>query len=152
MWREDVRKWQDHLGPLQQTFYEIPLLPVVINNEIQDVMDSADAIPKIEAALTAINALAVGEKIRLVALGTGYSHFLYEAITYLLKEWKEPNGRHRAFDGKHLQFITSGDTEKRCLSDFCQWLCISGACRSVEFRNTMKYNPFGYCSSEYPRI
>ena len=62
------------------------IMPVVINSQLFDVMDSSDAIPKIETALRTVNHLPVGEKIRLVCLGTGHSYFLYEAIAYLLSQ------------------------------------------------------------------
>jgi len=149
MWNEDVKKWKSHFGPNQE-FYEIPLMPVIINNQVFDVMDSSDAIPKIETALRAVNQLPVGEKIRLVCLGTGHSHFLYEAIAYLLNQWRDPTGNLRPNDGKHVQFITSGDTKDTDMSNFCQWLCISGKCHVIEFYNTMLYHPFGYYSSDYP--
>jgi len=149
MWQEDIEKWKQHLGTPQQAFYEIPLIPVMINGEILDMMDSTDAIPKIETALKAINNMPVNETIRLICLGTGHCSFLYEAITYLLREWKEPNGNLRSFTAKQMQFITSGDTKDRDMSNFCQWLVISGACHLIEFYNTMTYHPFGCCSSEY---
>jgi len=149
MWRQDVEKWKDHFGA-DQAYCEIPLLPLTINNRTLDALESSDAIPKIETALQSINVLLPSEMVRLVCLGTGHSHFLFEAIAYLLKEWREPSGSLRPTESKQLQLVTSGDTKERDMSNFCQWLCISGACSVVEFYNTMTYHPFGYCSSDYP--
>jgi len=132
----------NHLG--SGPYFEIPLLPL---SEAHNLLDSTDAIPKIENALQVINMLPNGELIRVVNLGTGYSHFLYEAITYLLKEWKDSDGAPRT--AKYMQFITSGDTAENSLANFCQWLCVSGLCENIEFYNTRKYHPFGYCSAEY---
>jgi len=149
MWRQDVEMWKDHFGA-DQAYYDIPLLPLVINNRSVDAMNSTDGIPKIEAALQAINNLIPNEMVRLVCLGTGHAHFLFDAIAYLLKEWKDPSGSLRSTESKQIQLVTSGDTKERDMSNFCQWLCISGACSVVEFYNTMTYHPFGYCSSDYP--
>jgi len=145
MWQADVQKWKDHLV-LQKRHYEIPLMPLVINDQVLDIMDSSDAIPKIGAALEALNTVPVGEKIRLICLGTAHCHFLFQAIAHLLKEWKEPRGNLRPLRNKHVQFITSGDTRDRNMDHFCPWLCISGACHSIEFYNTIMYHRFGYCS------
>jgi hypothetical protein len=144
MWKIDVQKWQAQLG--NQSYYYIGLLPLP---ESPDQLNTSDAIPKIERALDDINQLTPGAKLRVIVLGTGHAGFLYEALTFLLREWKEPNGSLRK--GKYMQFITSGDTKDRNISDFCQWLCISGVCENIEFYNTMKYHPFGYCSSEYSK-
>lgn len=143
MWHEDVQKWKNHFGQ-NQPYYEIPLLPIPQHAE---VLDSSDAILKIEQALKDMNELPPDVKIRVVCLGTGYSNFLYDALTYLLKEWKNPDGTLRK--AKHMQFVTSGDTSRRDLSNFCQWLCISDTCQTVEFYNTHVYHPFGFCSAEY---
>jgi len=148
MWRQDIEKWTNHFGP-DQEYYEIPLLPLVINNKVVDVMDSTDAIPKIETALQAIDRLPVNEMVRLVCLGTGHCHFLFTAIAHLLREWRDPSGSLRPLESKQMQFVTSGDTKERDMSNFCQWLCISGVCNVVEFYNTMTYHPFGYCSADY---
>jgi len=150
MWRVDVDKWKDHFGA-DLVYYEIPLLPLVINNRALDALESSDAIDKIETALHAINVLPPNEMVRLVCLGTGHAHFLFEAIAYLLKEWREPSGSPRSTESKQMQLVTSGDTKERDLSNFCQWLCISGACSFVEFYNTMTYHPFGFCSADYPK-
>lgn len=146
LWKDDIYKWSAYfqdLGLNQPTF-EIKLLPL---RESTNIMDSADAISKIEEMLDLANQLPAGEMIRIVHLGTSYSNFLYEAISYLLKEWKEPGGALRV--KKQLQFITSGDTKNRDLCDFCHWLCISGVCQYVAFYNTTLYHPFGYCDSQY---
>lgn len=147
MWKIDVDKWKTHFetGKVTQIYGEMKLLPLPENSSI---LDSADAILKIHSVLPTINALPVREGIRVICLGTGYSSFLYDAISYLFKEWKEPDGiTKRGY--KHMEFITSGDTENRDLSDFCQWLCISDTCQSVAFYNTMMYHPFGYASAQY---
>jgi hypothetical protein len=148
MWRQDVEKWKNHFGP-DLEYTEIPLLSLVINGKVLDAIDSTDAIPKIETALQAINQLPGTEMVRLVCLGTGHCHFLFQAIAYLLKEWRDPLGSLRSLESKQIQFVTSGDTEERDMSNFCQWLCISSACNVVEFHNTMTYHPFGYCSADY---
>jgi hypothetical protein len=110
-------------------------------------LDSTDAIPKINQLLELANQLPAGQMLRIICLGTGYSGFLYEAITYLLQEWTEPGGALRG--NKLLQFITSGDTENRDLCDFCQWLCISGVCQYVTYYNTKQYHPFGFAKAQY---
>lgn len=142
MWAEDVKLWMRHYG--NQLYSLIPILP---NNEVPDAINSRDAIAKVENELQNIRQLPVGEKLRIILLGTGHSGFVYDAITYLLREWSEPNGMPRK--GKYIQFVTSGDTKDRDMSNFCQWLCISGVCENIEFYNTMQYHPFGYCRAEY---
>jgi len=141
MWDADVQKWMSKLGT--QRYYYIILQPW----GERDAMDSTDAIPKMEQALLDINTLPAGEKIRVIVLGTGHAGFLFDALSYLLREWKNSTGTART--GKYLQFITAGDTEKRSWCHFCQWLCISEVCETVEFYNTMSYHPFGFCSAEY---
>lgn len=144
MWKYDCEHWMQHFG--NQRYSYIQILPL----EGRDAINDRDAIPKIEQALSDINQLPAGEKIRVIVMGTGHSAFLNDALTYLLREWKEPNnGLPRK--GKYMQFITSGDTKDRDMSDFCQWLCVSGACENIEFYNTMHYHPFGYCSAEFSK-
>lgn len=156
MWQEDVRNWKEHLG--DHPYYSIDLQPVSEPHDdpnsiggstlrMVDRLDSKKGIPKIESALQAMNALPAGERIRVIILGTGYSQFSYDSITYMLREWKDPSGTART--GKHMQFITSGDTKKRDMNHFCQWLCITGICQSIEFYNTHNYHPFGFCKLEY---
>lgn len=144
LWDEDVLKWKQHIGSEGIDYYEIQLRPLIEDDEI---LDSADAIPKIEAALEMANKLPADSRIRVINLGTGYSNFLYHAVTYLLKEWRDTDGKFRV--GKHMQFVTSGDTLFRDLADFCKWLCISDTCQSVEFYNTNWYHPFGRCDEQY---
>lgn len=121
---------------------EIPLLPVIAQSgDVKDSLDARDAIPKIQAALNTLNVLN-DTKIRIVILGTGCAHFLFEAITYVLKEW------HHNYP-KQVQFFTSGDTGNSDFSKFCQWLCISKVCETIEFINTMDYHPFGFCATAY---
>jgi hypothetical protein len=145
MWAQDVQQWQQNLGA--QHYLEIQLFPLGETPELAQQLNASDAIPKILTALQSLNNLPKGEHIRIICLGTGYSSFLYTALTYLLKEWRNSDGTQRT--GKFMQFITSGDTGKRDLSDFCQWLCISGVCESIEFYDTQRYHPFGQCHTEY---
>jgi hypothetical protein len=146
MWKDDVENWKSYLHIGTGKSFEVSLKPL---SQATDRLDSRDAITKIETALEHINTLASGEKLRVIVLGTGYSAFLYDALTYLLREWKEPDGKLRT--NKYMQLFTSGDTGKRDINNFCQWLCISGACECIEYINTMKYHPFGYCSSGYSK-
>jgi len=143
MWASDVQKWQNHLGV--QPFLEIKMIPV--NTPPYHELDAADAIPKIEPALNHMNKLEDNACIRIICLGTGYAAFLYKAITYLLKEWRNRDGTLRS--NKYMQFYTSGDTAKNDIFNFCKWLCISGTCENIEFYNTQDYHPFGYCKPEY---
>jgi hypothetical protein len=167
MWAEDVGKWRSYFGATEEwiedvqkaelqnqeetllelgakAYYQIPMLP--LENSPQ-LLNSSDAITKTEQALAKLNTLPQGGLIRVIHLGSGYASFLYDAVTYLLKEWRNPDGTART--GKGLQFITSGDTLRRDLSDFCQWLCISGVCDEVAYYNTEQYHPFGQCHMEY---
>jgi len=141
MWQYDIDKWTKCLG--SQRNYYIQMDPL----SGRDALNSSDAIPKMEKALEHVNQLAAGEKLRIIVLGTGHAAFLYEALTYILREWKEPSGEPRS--GKYMQFITSGDTKDRDWSHYCQWLCIAGICENVEFYNTRSYHPFGFCSAEF---
>jgi len=143
MWSSDVQKWQQQLGA--QPFWEIKMLP--INVPPYRELDAADANTKVEAALNHMNKLEDSAHIRIICLGTGYAAFLYQAITYLLKEWRKKDGHLRS--SKYLQFYTSGDSADNDLFNFCKWLCISGTCETVEFYNTQDYRPFGYCKPEY---
>lgn len=149
MWREDVDQWKKHFGPEpHNTYFEIDLLPVrQATGETLDQMNSRDAIPKIEQAMVSLNQVEKESFIRIVCLGTGFSQFLYEAIQFILSEWKNPDGTDRK--DKHLQFVTSGDTKNNDLCSFCRWLCVSGVCKTVEFYNTKEYHPFGYCAASY---
>ena len=149
MWSRDVEQWKKHYKEIQnsgsdQLYSEIKLLPLPERNYL---LDSCDAILKIEKTLKELNKLPPSRYIRVICLGTAYASFLYEAITYLLQEWEEPDGSPR--HNKFMQFITSGDTGKRDLSDFCQWLCIANVCQAVQFYNTQRYHPFGYCQPHY---
>uniref|UniRef100_A0A0B7B7P7 Uncharacterized protein n=1 Tax=Arion vulgaris TaxID=1028688 RepID=A0A0B7B7P7_9EUPU len=146
LWNSDVAQWKAYFKAVgvSQLYEEIQLRPLENNLE---ALDDKDAIPKTESMLKRINQLPANEGIRVICLGTGHSRFLYEAITYLLREWSQPDGQPRI--DKRMQFITSGDTINRDMSDFCQWLCISGVCPIVAFYNTRNYHPFGYCSFQY---
>lgn len=144
MWTEDVQKWQQHLG--NQSYFEIRMLPLLIAPFRE--LDAADATKQIEVALSHMNKLEDNVRIRIISLGTGYAAFLYQAITYLLKEWRKRDGNLRS--SKYLQFYTSGDTAENDLFNFCKWLCISGTCETIEFFNTQDYHPFGYSKPAYP--
>lgn len=146
MWHTDIAHWKAHFeaAGVNQDYEEIQLRPL---QEKPEALDCTDAIPKTELMLKRINQLPANEGIRVIVLGTGHSSFLYDAISYLLREWRQPDGQPRM--DKHMQFITSGDTKNRDMSDYCQWLCISGVCPNITFYNTMKYHPFGYCNFQY---
>jgi len=148
MWKIDVDNWQKNLN--HQPFIEVKMLPSMdhATGTVTDSLNSVDSIPKIENALKTLNASPHGGNLRVVFLGTAFSAFVYDALTYLLKEWKGPTGSGRI--SKSLQFITSGDSGKKDLCNFCEWLCVAGICDTVEFYNTKNYHPFGYCNLKYP--
>jgi hypothetical protein len=146
MCKQDIEQWKLTFG--NQTYFEIVILPMLSSTgDVKDQVNGRDAIPKIEEALKGLNHLPDHEYIRIVCLGTGYSKFLYESITFLLKNWQKPDGTIRS--EKHLQFVTSGDTKKNDLCNFSRWLCVSGICATVEFYNTREYHPFGFCAEAY---
>jgi len=147
MWKIDVDNWQKNLN--HQPCIEIKMLPSIdrATGTVTNSLNAVDSIPKVENALKTLNATPHGGNLRVVFLGTAFSAFVYDAVTYLLKEWKGPTGSGRS---KNLQFITSGDSATKALCNFCEWLCVAGICDTVEFYNTKNYHPFGYCSLKYP--
>ena len=85
-----MEQWQKKLGA--QPYSEIQMIPSIdqATQQPTDALNSVDAIPKIENALKVLNVIPQGGHLRIVCLGTAFSAFLYEAVTYLLKEWKDP--------------------------------------------------------------
>jgi hypothetical protein len=132
-------------------YYEIKLRAVqrMKNGKLKetDQLNAPDAIAEIERLLHDVNQLPIeGSNIRIVIMGIAFTHFMFDAITHLLKEWCYDDGSPRS--NKGVQFITNGDPTGDELN-FCQWLCISGICQAIEFINTRNYYPFGKCAESY---
>jgi len=102
------------------------------------VMDSAKAIKLMERAVFHIN---TGNRIRIVCVGISSTKFFYEAVSYLLTQWKATE--------KKVQFVTTGDDKRNKRLEFCKSLCISGACNEIEYYDTHDYHPFGFFKSEW---
>uniref|UniRef100_A0AC34RDI9 Uncharacterized protein n=1 Tax=Panagrolaimus sp. JU765 TaxID=591449 RepID=A0AC34RDI9_9BILA len=75
-----------------------------------------------------------------------HSDFLFDAIEYLLNEWKGPKEEKLI---EHVEFLTAGDTDKHKIERFAKWLCLSGACKNLTFVNTQEYHPFGSLRLEF---
>ena len=109
-------------------------------NLLQDnpgVMDSAKAIKLMERAVFHIN---TGNRIRIACVGISSTEFFYEAVSYLLNQWKATE--------KKVQFVTTGDSKRNKRLEFCKSLCTSGACNEIEYYDTHDYHPFGFFKSE----
>jgi hypothetical protein len=145
-WEKDLTHWREIMKC--QSFVDIEIMPMMSEGKMRDATDSLDAIPKIEKAIEKLNQLEDKAPIRLVCLGNGFSNFIYDAITFLLREWKNSDGSTRT--EKHLEFVTCGDTRNTDLCNYCRWLTVSKVCTAVDFYNTMEYHPFGFIAPNYP--
>lgn len=80
--------------------------------------------------------------LRIVSVGVGYTEFLFEALEFLLKEWRQP------VEEKNVQFIIRNDTVNRRFINFWEDACIKKLCQYVQYVNLSKYLPFGYYKNE----
>ena len=137
MYKNDIKNWKTKFNT--STIHEIECLSLADSPEL---LNAADAIGKINEALDFMNKIPSDSTIRLILVGPGHTKFTLEAIQHLMKKWKTPDGGERS--QKKLHFITSGDTPGEEMFNLCKQLCLTGICTSIQFYNTMYYNPFGY--------
>lgn len=137
MYKNDVKNWTSK-------FNTSAIVPVKLKSlaDSPNVLNAADAISEINAALERMNTISNDSPVRLILVGPGHTHFTLESIQHLMKKWKTPDGGERL--QKKLHFVTSGDTPSEEMFDLCKQLCLTNVCNSVQFYNTMYYNPFGY--------
>jgi len=141
MWEKDVSEVGKHfsLNPDDDVANVLQIKMEPLSDD-PEKLDSAKAIALIERALFHIN---TGSRIRIVSVGISSTSFFFDAVSYLLKEWKS--------EDKLVQFVTSGDTSEHTIFEFCKSLCLSGICKEIEFYNTTNYHPFGYFKSKWHR-
>ena len=137
MWRTDVKNWEREFP--NSAFYDLDLETLC---DSPNLLNAPDAIKKIDTALTHMNAIEDDLPVRLILVGPGHTKFTMEAIQHLLKQWKMQTGGERV--QKRMHFIISGDNDDEENFDLCKQLCLTGVCHSIQFYNTMYYNPFGY--------
>ena len=134
--QNDVKNWRSK-------FTTSEIYPVDFKSlmDAPELMNQPDAIPKINAALERMNDIPNGSPVRLVLVGPGYTKFILQAIDHLMKMWKAHDGERSV---KKLCMVISGDTPSEKHFEQCKQLCLTGVCDSIQFYNTMFYNPFGY--------
>lgn len=141
MWDKDIGEVETHfhlkVSDDVNKVFAIKMEPLPDNPQ---VMDSAKAIKLMERAVFHINA---GNRIRIVRVGISSTEFFYEAVSYLLNQWTAQE--------KIVHFVTTGDTKRNKMFEFCKSLCLSGACKEIEYYDTRDYHPFGYFKSEWHR-
>lgn len=142
MWETDVKRWETFLHDDKSPSGKIKLQPIA---DSPQVLDSIDAIEKIEQARVVLKNYSI-HSLRIVVIGMQHSDFLFDAIEYLLNEWKGPKEEKLI---EHVEFLTAGDTDKHKIERFAKWLCLSGACKNLTFVNTQEYHPFGSLRLEF---
>jgi hypothetical protein len=75
-------------------------------------------------------------RIRIVSLGVKMSHFIYQALEYMLNHWRAPT--------KSVQFVTNGEADEFGFLNFWKSACIMQLCTSVQYVRLDEYLPFGY--------
>lgn len=146
MWASDVKRWIEYFRLLLQDCIEIQML------ELRDApgkVDSARAIVEITKALVVLSNVPCGQSIRVICLGPGVTQLTLDTLTYLIREWKTQDNQPRVKEDKKLQVVTTGDNKQMNLFKLCEKLCISSACQSIEFFDTMQYWPFEHYRSSY---
>jgi len=139
-WQEDVQWWKQHFKCTQNRIIKL------LAHEEAGMIDVHDAIPKLDDTLNEMNTLST-QKIRVIILGCAMDRkFMFKAITSLLQRWGEAQQKPRK--DIEMEFVTGGDLSHK-LSEFCQWLCMCGICKTITFYNTMRYHPFGKCKLEF---
>lgn len=169
----DVKNWLTYFDmdpSMTSRFAVIKLEPV---SRGRDCIDSADAIPKVEDALSSLKPYANEGTLRIISTGTGYPPFVYQvsnflqenacncfskmfthvqALTYMIDEWSEEVTKS-AGSQRYVQLCTSGDTKCRDVADFGKWLLTAGKCDILQFFNTKDYHPFGsFSASQYKGV
>ena len=81
-------------------------------------------------------------RMRIVSMGIASSVSIIQAKESLVRGWQIP------IREKELQFISLGESKHFTNLNFCKSLCMKQLCKTIQFYNTMDYNPCGYYRSE----
>ena len=142
----DIKKWDNFFEDDDPLHFlgAIKLYPV---EDTPEAVNTFTAIDQVHEILPKLNQISENMSIRIVVLGVRHSSFPQQAIEYLLREWKGPDGNPRTI--KNVEFFTSGDTRSHNMEQFCKWLCLSDICTNLVFINTQDYHPFGLVKREF---
>uniref|UniRef100_A0AC34Q4C4 Uncharacterized protein n=2 Tax=Panagrolaimus sp. JU765 TaxID=591449 RepID=A0AC34Q4C4_9BILA len=143
MFHMDMQRWKSFLDDDQS---EWALIGLQSARNFPDVLDTIDAIEKIEQFQSTLKIDVAIDSLRIVVVGMNHARFLYEAIEYILNQWKGPDGQKRI---RNVEFLTGGDTATNKVERFAKWLCLSGACTNLIFVNVQDYYPFGVLKSGF---
>jgi len=112
-------------------------IKVESRGERQDQINSGKLLEQWNATLKLINQWKP-KILRIIGLGVGSAEVVVQALESLIQRWDI------AREDKHVQFISLGESRHFYYLNFCRSLCMKQICKTLQYYNTMDYNPFGY--------
>ena len=102
-----------------------------------NVLDGPKLGEDTATAIQIINCLETNH-LRIISLGPGGSHGLFDSIESVIRGWEKP------VNEKHIQFIAFGESSNYDQLNFCKGVCLKQFCGNLQFYSTMDFTSYGY--------
>jgi len=138
MWNNDVKTFGERFTLNVEDIHTVHKIKMCPADSEGNVLDTTNAISEIYKAVEVMNAVEVGQPIRIAHLGFADSKFFFQGVEYLLENWRSDGENN-----KTVYFVTTGDTDNKTYENFCKSLVLRKFCTEIEFYNCQDYFPFG---------